>query len=1157
MLNLLRCKVNHMKEIIDKIKYNEKILIEASAGTGKTYTLENTITNLLINKMYSPSEILVLTFTKKATEEMHIRILKSIENAYQNSKTDKSLKTIYEQSNKIFISTINKFALYALNNFQIETENFSKYSVKENFTSEIDEIVYEFLRKSDSLKKEFEIKDDEFEIFKSKFKNTKDMTQYIRQGYKRDKTQELGDWIETQTIFNQMLTNKDKLIDKYNLIVEALNEMTMEEKRTFLNKHNQGIKISEIKYSHEKDIVKITDILTNNKFFCKIIESNLKKNVTLLPKELKIQTALRELSHETNTDKEDKSTLRRFINLKVEYKILKYIERELATTINATNTIDQKQIMLNLKKHLESRDNRLLNSIKNRYKIILIDEAQDLDLIQIEIFELLSSCGIKLVFIADPKQIIYTFRNADISFYNQNIKDKIKDDARITLLTNYRSNKKLIELLNIMFDNIYNKARTDEIEQIKFTKSKTDPKNDENKIFVNGQEIEAINIIETEEDKNVLQKTALTIKYLLTNGKIYDNNKLRQIKESDIKVLCRTSKEVDFIDRELKNQDVKTNKLAESFFKTKEFNLIFYLIKCLDRKQNFQTLNYILTSKIINLPWELYLSLLEENGIKHIEEAIIDIIYLLENQEITLIEAIDEIISKKDLWLNLAKNFRNTTFTEFAQSKKSYREILINEGKFEELKNYETSLDFISKIYYEDKNIESLISTLEDLILNKDIEQDEDKITTGDNQAIEILTIHKSKGLSINIVFLIDDIQNNDNLLKKSDTFYKFYSKNKIEYDFLKLKENQQFAKNKILNEEKNIFYVGTTRARFALFIINQGATINKMLELAEIKTIEKINLNFNVYNLIKTNQFNKLDINDNKEIKLIPPKPINKYLFRKEHTHSYTSLASIYKSNHHENPETRNDETYDNDATCSGETLPRGKDIGNILHAIMQDINFSDAKDSFNNFQKINIALIQKKIEHFNSKLNTPKLQEMLIKMIYNILNTKIRFIGARLCDIQELQKEMEFLIKINTKIYEQKSLFKDHNKLDLVLNDGYIKGIIDLIFKINNKIYILDYKTNYLGENLKDYNLTNLKKKMKQEQYDLQYKIYALGIKKILFKNIEEYNKHFGGVIYLFTRAFQKNIKEQSKTQNGIYSTIPNFKELDLEQIYLQLKY
>ncbi|ETZ18803.1 Exodeoxyribonuclease V beta chain [Borrelia duttonii CR2A] len=78
-----------------------------------------------------------------------------------------------------------------------------------------------------------------------------------------------------------------------------------------------------------------------------------------------------------------------------------------------------------------------------------------------------------------------------------------------------------------------------------------------------------------------------------------------------------------------------------------------------------------------------------------------------------------------------------------------------------------------------------------------------------------------------------------------------------------------------------------------------------------------------------------------------------------------------------------------------------------------------------------------------------------------------------------------------------------------------------------------------------------------MKQENYDLQYKIYTLGIKKILFRNKEEYEKHFGGVIYLFTRAFQEDIQTQDQTQNGIYSTIPNFQEIELEQIYLQLKH
>ncbi|BCR22043.1 exodeoxyribonuclease V subunit beta [Borrelia sp. HM] len=1154
-----------MTKIIDKIKDNEKILIEASAGTGKTYTLENTITNLLTNKMYSPSEILVLTFTKKATEEMLIRILKSIETEYQNSKPNQYLQTIYEQSNKIFISTINKFALHSLNNFQIETENFSRYSVKTNFKSEIDEIVYEFLRKANSLKKELQIKEYEFEIFKSKFKNTKDMAQYMRQAYKRNKTKELGDWIKKQTIFEKILINKNRLIHNYNLIIKALNEMTMQEKRTFLNKHNQGVKISTIKYNYEKDIVKITDILIHNKFFYKIIESNLQKNATLSDKELKIKNDLIELSNETNTYQEDESKLKKYIRLKVEYKILQYIEKELANTIHLTNTIDQKHIMLHFKQYLESYNSKLLNSIKNKYKIILIDEAQDLDIIQIEIFELLNSCGIKVVFIADPKQIIYTFRNADISFYNQKIKDKIKNDARITLLTNHRSNKELVEPLNIMFDNIYNKTFTDEIERIEFKKAITNPNNDENKIFVNDQKIKAINIIEIEEDRNILQKTALTIKYLITNGKIYDNNQLRQITESDIKVLCRTSKEIYLIDKELKKQDIKTNfKIEELLFKTKEFNEVFYLIKCLDRKQNFQTLNYILTSKIINMPWVLYLSLIERNEIKYIEEAIIEIIHLLENQEITLIKAIDNIVSNKELWVSLAKNLNNPTFIEFAQSKKSYKETLIVEKKFESLKNYQTSLDFISKIYYEEKNIESLIYTLESLIINENIDQqDEDQNIIQESKSIEIMTIHKSKGLSLNIVFLIGDTQNNDNILKKSDPFYKFCLDNKTEYDFLKLKKNQQFAKQKTFNEEKNIFYVGTTRSRFSLFIINQGTIINKILELAEIKVIDGINLDFNVYNLIKMHPFNKLETNITKDTKLSPPTPINKNLFIKEYTHSYTSLASIYKSNYYaKNKEIRSDETfydetYYNDHTLTEETLPRGKDIGNILHAIMKDINFNDAKNNLNNFQKINISLVQKKIEHFNPKLNTPKIQEILTNMIYNMLNTQIKFINARLCDIQEVQKEMEFLIKINTKIYKQKSLFNYQNKLDLTLNNGYIKGIIDLIFKINNKIYILDYKTNYLGKNLKDYNTMRLKKTIKQEQYDLQYKIYSLGIKKIFFKTTEEYNNNFGGVIYLFTRAFQNITKEQSKTQNGIYTNIPKFKELDLEQIHLQFNH
>ncbi len=148
-----------------------------------------------------------------------------------------------------------------------------------------------------------------------------------------------------------------------------------------------------------------------------------------------------------------------------------------------------------------------------------------------------------------------------------------------------------------------------------------------------------------------------------------------------------------------------------------------------------------------------------------------------------------------------------------------------------------------------------------------------------------------------------------------------------------------------------------------------------------------------------------------------------------------------------------------------------------------MEEIVFSTAKDTFDNFKQINIEIIKKQIQKINSNLNTIEIQNSLTKMIYNILTYNIRAINTRLCDIEELQKEMEFLIKINPKVQKQKYLFENHfEDLHIKLSDGYLKGIVDLIFKANNKIYILDYKTNYLGKDKDDYNITNLENIIKK---------------------------------------------------------------------------
>ncbi len=112
--------------------------------------------------------------------------------------------------------------------------------------------------------------------------------------------------------------------------------------------------------------------------------------------------------------------------------------------------------------------------------------------------------------------------------------------------------------------------------------------------------------------------------------------------------------EINLIDKALKKEQIQTNKTQEKFLKTKEFSEIFYIIKCLDRKQSFKTLNYILSSKILNVPWNLQRILIKQDKIHLIEEFIENIIVLLEKNEITLINAINKITFEKNLWIKIA-----------------------------------------------------------------------------------------------------------------------------------------------------------------------------------------------------------------------------------------------------------------------------------------------------------------------------------------------------------------------------------------------------------------------------------------------------------------------------------------------------------------------
>jgi ATP-dependent exoDNAse (exonuclease V) beta subunit len=113
---------------------------------------------------------------------------------------------------------------------------------------------------------------------------------------------------------------------------------------------------------------------------------------------------------------------------------------------------------------------------------------------------------------------------------------------------------------------------------------------------------------------------------------------------------------------------------------------------------------------------------------------------------------------------------------------------------------------------------------------------------------------------------------------------------------------------------------------------------------------------------------------------------------------------------------------------------------------------------------------------------------------------------LGGELVSLQQIPStdmrvEMEFLYPFQT---------------------SFLKGFIDLIFRYQDRYYILDWKTNYLGPSKEDYSLDNVEKCMQQSGYFLQASIYTSALQRYLALFEKKlFSSLFGGVVYFFLRG------------------------------------
>ena len=459
-------KLNKEQEkIIDNFLNKSACFVNASAGTGKTTTITEVYIKLL-EAGEKVSNIVVITFTKAAANEMLLKIRNRIRKKINENNTNKNYwQNIYKEllSNSK-ISTINAFAHSIVKEYSMHLGMPPNIYILEE-DNEADEILQEeILSVLDSSEHGKKVK----KIYRIYTEEDKD--------------------IFIKTIFNFLVKIKPRLETIENFESAALKCMIIDDKE-YTKLYNDIINYSnDIINDNTKQNATVNKCKDKIKNLLDCINNIEKKdnikNLNSIDFE-NIRDALIEVSNAKlgNTKAEELKDILIELNnycflmnkyIDALYNKDNYIEviEFIKETFNKFEKIKKENGIYShediMSKAIESLENKNISKeIRENIKALILDEAQDTSKLQFSFINLivfgqreinendikeLDKINKKVLIVGDRKQSIYRFRNANLNIFT-GIKDSFKDYL-VDLKNNYRSNSMLIEFFNSFFNEI-------------------------------------------------------------------------------------------------------------------------------------------------------------------------------------------------------------------------------------------------------------------------------------------------------------------------------------------------------------------------------------------------------------------------------------------------------------------------------------------------------------------------------------------------------------------------------------------------------------------------------------------------------------------------------------------------------------------------------
>jgi exodeoxyribonuclease V beta subunit len=207
---------------------------------------------------------------------------------------------------------------------------------------------------------------------------------------------------------------------------------------------------------------------------------------------------------------------------------------------------------------------------------------------------------------------------------------------------------------------------------------------------------------------------------------------------------------------------------------------------------------------------------------------------------------------------------------------------------------------------------------------------------------------------------------------------------------------------------------------------------------------------------------------------------------------------------------------------------LPHGARFGEAVHALFETVDFT------------HLAPVEEQARGVLARFGlAPGLAPILARLVADVVATRLDAHPAlRLADVPRARRieELEFVLPTGAVAAAAltHALAADRTKAGIAVASedavasvapGYLRGFVDLVFAADGRYWLADYKSNWLGPRYDDYAPDALARAMAEHLYDLQALLYVVAVDRYLATRVPgyDYERHFGGVFYLFVRGMR----------------------------------